>query len=320
MKKNLMIKVASLMLVLTLASTCMIGTTFAKYVTADQASDTARVAKWGITVSTSGTLFGEAYENDIVTNAGNELKVQTSSVAGMGDNIVAPGTKNDVGFQVSINGDPEVAYEVAAGYNEKVIEDIYLAKGTYGVMVKATGLNNATNLKGLYKQDPTGTFTEVTVDDYWVDADGTEYYALHDAIEVTEEKYFPVQWKVVAAGGTTLEGGTIVNLPAIGTTSDLTVIAEAIKTNIDALEGKANTAINASYTLTWKWDYNVDTETDKKDTILGNLIANLANVVVLDGGVYKTLTVTDNQAKLDDTVYANLDITFGLDVTVTQVD
>lgn len=319
MKKNLMIKVAAMMLILALASTCMIGTTFAKYVTADKASDTARVAKWGITVSTSGTLFGEAYANDIVTNAGNELKVQTSSAAGMGDKIVAPGTKNDVGFQVSINGDPEVAYEVAAGYAEKTIEDIYLAVGTYGVMVKATGLNEGTNLKGLYKQNPTGTFTEVVSDDYWVAADGTEYYALHDAIEVTQ-KYFPVQWEVVANGGTTIEGGALVELPEILTTSDLTVIAETIKTNIDALEGKANTAINASYTLTWKWEYNVDAATDKKDTILGNLIANTANVVVLDGGVYKTLTVANNQAKLGDTVYANLDITFGLDVTVTQVD
>ena len=46
--KNKFFKVASLMIMLCLISTCAIGTTFAKYVTGDTATDSARVAKWGV--------------------------------------------------------------------------------------------------------------------------------------------------------------------------------------------------------------------------------------------------------------------------------
>mgnify|MGYP002508629535 CR=1 FL=1 len=58
----------AMLLVLVLMTSCFVGGTFAKYTTADSASDTARVAKWGITVSTSGTLFGKFYQG--TTNIG----------------------------------------------------------------------------------------------------------------------------------------------------------------------------------------------------------------------------------------------------------
>ena len=61
MKKNRMMRLASVLLVLTLLSTSVISGTFAKYVTSDQASDTARVAKFGVVVSASGSLFGTDY-------------------------------------------------------------------------------------------------------------------------------------------------------------------------------------------------------------------------------------------------------------------
>ena len=98
MKKNVFLKIAAAMLVLCLASTCAIGTTFAKYTTADSAADTARVAKWGITVAVSGTLFGTDYAattNDSIA-AATQQSVSSLDAA----NVVAPGTKNFTGFQV----------------------------------------------------------------------------------------------------------------------------------------------------------------------------------------------------------------------------
>ncbi len=57
MKKNKMLRMASALLVLTLLTTCIIGGTFAKYTTSGTATDTARVAKWGVKVECTGNAF-----------------------------------------------------------------------------------------------------------------------------------------------------------------------------------------------------------------------------------------------------------------------
>ena len=59
--KNKFLKIASLLVVVFLITTCVIGTTFAKYTTGASGSDSARIAKWGIEVSASGSLFGKNY-------------------------------------------------------------------------------------------------------------------------------------------------------------------------------------------------------------------------------------------------------------------
>ena len=106
MKKNRFIKIAAVVFTLCLITTCGISSTLAKYTTSSSASDTARVAKWGVEVSTSGTMFGKAYgangsgatENRIVA------EVSTSVNANNGDNIVAPGTMNDTGIKIKLQG------------------------------------------------------------------------------------------------------------------------------------------------------------------------------------------------------------------------
>lgn len=54
MRKSKSMRMASGLLVVTMLSTCMISGTFARYTTQDNASDTARVAKWGVTAVVSG--------------------------------------------------------------------------------------------------------------------------------------------------------------------------------------------------------------------------------------------------------------------------
>ena len=80
MKKNMFLRVASVLLVLTLLSACAISGTFAKYTTSATATDTARVAYWGFTQ--------EAWDNDL-----NLFDNNYTDVAGTGTaNVVAPGT------------------------------------------------------------------------------------------------------------------------------------------------------------------------------------------------------------------------------------
>ena len=65
MKKNAMLKIAAILMVAVLLTTCAISSTFAKYVTSDSYSDTARVAKWGITLTVSqDKMFADNYSID----------------------------------------------------------------------------------------------------------------------------------------------------------------------------------------------------------------------------------------------------------------
>ena len=101
MKKNYSMRIASMLLVLVLLTTCVISGTFAKYVTKGDASDEARVAKWGVTISApqEDDLFVKTYSNGTI-----------NSVMAA-DDAVAPGTEGSLA-KFTIGGTPEVAVKV----------------------------------------------------------------------------------------------------------------------------------------------------------------------------------------------------------------
>lgn len=101
MKKTKLMRAALLLLVLTLITSCFVGGTFAKYVTDGKSTDSARVAKWGVTVAaTSDSAFANTYSND-----SNSVTVKAS------EKVVAPGTKGNM-VGMTITGTPEVAVRV----------------------------------------------------------------------------------------------------------------------------------------------------------------------------------------------------------------
>ena len=104
MKKNKMMRLASSLLVAVLLTSSVISGTFAKYVTSDEAQDSARVAKFGVVVDAEGSLFAKSYI-DAPADSGS-LTVVTNTVDD--DNVVAPGTKNETGFSFAVTGTPEV--------------------------------------------------------------------------------------------------------------------------------------------------------------------------------------------------------------------
>ncbi len=112
MKKNKMMRIASVLLIAVLMTTCAISGTFAKYVTDAEGSDEARVAKWGVTIEIDETIFSDSYL-DTATDWTDDEDVATISVQATteGDNIIAPGTQGSLaGFTVT--GTPEVDVEV----------------------------------------------------------------------------------------------------------------------------------------------------------------------------------------------------------------
>ncbi len=214
MKKNRMLRLASALLILTLLTTSVIGGTFAKYVSTGSVSDTARVAKWGVEIKTSGTLYSDAYATKsdtdgnlpaAFTDASDATKVSVVASAET-NNIVAPGTKSYAnGLSFAISGKPDVAVKVKANIEA---EDIFLAAGTYGVLEKASTVVDKHSFAKLIKDhtvdgtinvfaattvDSTTTYARVaTSDEYSADK---VYYILADKITLNAD-YFPVEYKL----------------------------------------------------------------------------------------------------------------------------
>lgn len=124
MKKNKMMRIASVLLVAVLLSTCAIFGTFAKYTTSVTSQDSARVAYWGFQSSNSidiTGLFAATYDN-----------VKSQNVK----DVVAPGTLGSASFafaydeNVTVNGGaatmtgPEVAYDFTITVNASCDEMI----------------------------------------------------------------------------------------------------------------------------------------------------------------------------------------------------
>lgn len=107
MKKNVMMRIASFLLIAVLLSTSAISGTYAKYVTSAQGTDSARVAKWGVTVTANGSTFAAEYDTDDA--AFTEAK---SVISQGGVNVVAPGTDGEM-VSMALTGVPEVAVRIS---------------------------------------------------------------------------------------------------------------------------------------------------------------------------------------------------------------
>lgn len=104
-KGNKFLKASVPLLMLTLVTSCFVGGTFAKYVTTADATETARVAKWGITAEVKGNLFKLRYNSDTDGYSGDTVETSDSSM------VVAPGTDGEFGG-ITLSGTPEVAVKI----------------------------------------------------------------------------------------------------------------------------------------------------------------------------------------------------------------
>lgn len=102
MERNKLIRAGSVLAAAAIISTSAVSGTFAKYVTEGKGNDSARVAKWGVTVTAQGDgAFKTKYDNET-----NPTVVSESNVK-----VVAPGTSGTLAA-VSITGKPEVDVKV----------------------------------------------------------------------------------------------------------------------------------------------------------------------------------------------------------------
>ena len=125
MKKNKMMRLASVLLIAVLMSTCAISGTFAKYVTANSGSDTAQVAKFGVKIDINDDLgmFKTQYAKE-----DSEYTGSLSVNSGSDTRLVAPGTKGEMSFVIT--GTPEVATRVSIAFGAAT-KAIQLPAGEY---------------------------------------------------------------------------------------------------------------------------------------------------------------------------------------------
>lgn len=328
MKKNKMMRLASWLMVLTLLTTCIISGTFAKYVTSDSAGDTARVAKWGVVASISGSLFGEhytAFEETESGEAGNKISASyTGSVdskyvessngnysdsAGEGGNIVAPGTKGE-NLTISVSGTPEVRSKVEVTVDETNpvnFSDIWLHEGTYGIMVPTTVENG--KIDGLYVQDDNGAYQPVGDSGY---DSGEKYYKLINEVDMGDyigaeldsprfigeegsRLYTPIKWTLSSVRATEEPPVDVNDGLEIYTVKDITkAINDSIKENNDSsntFDSLTNLAGRVgNITINWEWPYE---ELDSDGEQL------LDSVDGLDTILGSLIALKDNAGKYD---------------------
>ena len=109
MKKTRTMRMAAVLFALVLITSCFVGNTFAKYVASGEATDTARVAKFGVTIvadNTTDGMFKKEYAKE-----DSEYNGTLSVVSSTEDKVLAPGTEGNVGG-FSITGTPEVAVRI----------------------------------------------------------------------------------------------------------------------------------------------------------------------------------------------------------------
>lgn len=281
MKKNKMMRIASILMVVTLLSTCAISGTFAKYVTKVSGEDQARVAKWGIVL---GLNAGEAFATEYKTHDENGYEGEFSVVSSNEDKVVAPGTSSadineDGALKATVFGTPEVA----ARYILKIegLKDVILPAGEYT------------------------DYTELVQNE-----DGE--YGYFNTFEL-EEAYTPVKWditvsneagtsytltEVAASLGKEFDGFSFTDAQSIVETESymnkllpmlegMVSGASNAKCEVDAENGvitismdfDPNTEMDYTFELTWKWNFSdAEEETeitlnDKADTFLGNWAA-----------------------------------------------
>ena len=124
--KNKFMRIAAVMLMLCLVTTCAISGTFAKYTTSVSGDDSARVAYWGWNTATLNIddLFKSAYDSDV-----------NSTV-----DVIAPGTTGSATFSVAYTNNNN-------GTDADTSDDITAPEVDYKFTVDATASTIATDIK-----------------------------------------------------------------------------------------------------------------------------------------------------------------------------
>ena len=249
MKRNVMMRLASFLLVAVLISTSAISGTYAKYVTEGSANDSARVAKWGVEFDNTSDLFKTEYTYDHASK-GHFASWLYSVKSKNGDNVVAPGTTGNV-YNLTTTGNPEVSYIVTFDVDETTLETIFLNENEEGTAVNyypvAFALKIGENAVAIADRQATSLAAAI---------EGVAYF-----YEVTTEHYYCR----TTADGAWIDCGTTAPVLNLSWNWAFEQSADTLDTMLGNLAAD-KTAYLAKYTNLADGDYNLDVAVTVKAT------------------------------------------------------
>ena len=273
MRKNKLMRLASLLLVLVLLTSSVISGTLAKYVMNASGSDSARVARFGVEISAVNDLFGNSYKGVETGNTPQKWELTKATASSVNkDSIVAPGTKSE-GETISVKGTAEVSTKLTfattqdnsmpntlmPSFNPETdtaamvkdalgLSDIYLGNGVWFMFHPIEGTPARLN-RQIFKMTDNG-FVQCSEDEA-VDADATYCMldpVISDANTEDGSVYKPLVWTVTDQSGNKQE-----ELSLTGETGSVE------KALTDIFGGnqtkKPNEAWNLSATVQWEWPF-----------------------------------------------------------------
>ena len=293
MKKNKMMRTAAVLGVAALLTTSALSGTLAKYTTTAEGGDSARVAKWGITMGSNGSsTFSNTYD------ASQDPTVKGTS----NDKVIAPGTHGEASYVVS--GAPETAYQIT--FKGEATKDVYLKSG----LKFKYDAENSDNKKDIKYTNP-GTKNETEV--------STNYYPVNYSVKISSTANNKAQLK--SADSNNEQNDYIKTLNAEQTFETLSDAMQALSNTV-VTYSEPNTEAGLTVEFKWAWAFNSENETganaisvnshkanDTYDTILGDLV-NTKN-----GDLIVTSTDSQETANLYST-----NIEYKLTMTATQID
>lgn len=313
----------------------------------------ASASGWGVDLKINGGLYSTPYSEeqavfqaDHNVNRKNGIRVKFEDKAPHNEynNYLAPGTKNDEGLNLSFTGEPEADYQLEVNIET---ENIFLAQGTYGIMIPIDGsiLNidnfyDISDCETLYTEKD-GAFEET--DEF---LSNTTYYTLEDKVE-NNSIYYPVTYNLSSIVTDDLTTSFVIGDESSYKVDTLNEISKLIFKKITGEEAsessytikdgkimwnsfeskiyKAKTSLSSNVGLSdvnLNWNYNASYDVNEQqiyddlDTMLGNLVFNAqenndaSKVVKLQNdGTYKEPI---------ETVDYNLESLFMIDVLVKR--
>ena len=224
MKKNKMMRAASALLVAVLLTTSVISGTFAKYVTKGEATDSARVAKWGVVVNATGDNFSNKYvkHDDDSTFA---YTVEST------EKVVAPGTDGNL-VTVALTGKPEVAVEVS--YEAELEYEGWKVTGDFdGDGNVETEETDVEYFPLVFKVNGVEKAASEVVDT--INAYKRQYQAGTDLSTIAESDFVDVEWEweFSTSEANDVKDTALGNAAANGNAPTVTLTVKTIVTQID---------------------------------------------------------------------------------------
>ena len=130
-RSSMMVRLVAVLAVTMMFTMCFVGGTFAKYTTSGTGTDSATVAKWGVSVTGTADTFAKEYERH-----DNSFGVLANTVVSTKD-VVAPGTSGSMAA-FTITGQPEVAVRVTLEGTLTLSNNWLDASGVYYCPIEIT--------------------------------------------------------------------------------------------------------------------------------------------------------------------------------------